>query len=161
MKRKDLLDLTHIGLLVLVPAAAAWLSGKPLLFPSLGPSAFAMVLAGRENDARRVIGGHLLGVVSGLFAYHLLAPGLGLADLAPAHSIDGLRIAASGVVSIVLTSLLMVLTRTIHAPACATTLIVSLGVLPGFVDGLLIMAAVVGMFLIHRSVKRVPGRGQG
>ncbi len=42
-----------------------------------------------------------------------------------------------------------------HAPACATTLIVSFGVLPGFVDGALIMAAVTGMFLTHRLVMLV------
>ncbi len=150
MKRRDLHDVTHIGLLVLVPAVAAWLLGQPLLFPSLGPSAFALVLDENENRARRVIGGHLIGVASGIIAYHTLARGLSLADLAPALSIDGLRIAASGVVSIVLTAYLMVAARASHAPACATTLIVSLGVLSGFIDGVLIMAAVIGMFLIHR-----------
>jgi hypothetical protein len=42
--------------------------------------------------------------------------------------------------------------RANHAPACATTLIVSLGVLPRLVDGALIMVAVVAMFLTHRLV---------
>lgn len=47
---------------------------------------------------------------------------------------------------------LMLLTDTQHAPACATTLIVSLGVLSGFADTMLILAAVMAMFLTHRLV---------
>jgi len=151
-KRKTLVDVAHVSLLVLIPGVAAWLLGQPLIFPSLGPSAFALVLDPGENRARRVIGGHLIGVVSGLLAYHLLAHGLSLVDLVPALSSAGLRIVASGVVSILLTTGLMLATRASHAPACATTLIVSLGLLPSWTDGLLIMVAVIAMFLAHRSV---------
>ncbi len=68
----------------LVPAVAAWVLGRPLIFPSLGPSAFALVLDENENRVRRVVGGHLIGVLSGLFAYHVLAHGLTLAALSPA-----------------------------------------------------------------------------
>jgi hypothetical protein len=155
MTRKSFYDLAHVCTLVLVPAVAAWVLGRPLIFPSLGPSAFALVLDENENRVRRVVGGHLIGVLSGLFAYHVLAHGLSLAALWPALSADGLRIAASGVVSIALTVTLMSVARANHAPACATTLIVSLGVLPGLVDGVLIMAAVTGMFLTHRLVMLV------
>ena len=70
--------------------------------------------------------------------------------LAAALSAGGLRVVASGVVSIALTTLIMTAARARHAPACATTLIVSLGVLPRFTDRALIMAAVIGMFLLHR-----------
>ena len=44
----------------------------------------------------------------------------------------------------------MLAARAVHAPACATTLIVSLGVLPTPLDGALIMAAVAALFLTHR-----------
>ncbi len=152
MKPKCWADVAHVGLLVLVPGLAAWLLGQPLIFPSLGPSAFVLVLDENEDRVRRVIGGHLIGVVSGWIAYQALARGLSLADLAPALSAAGLRLVASGVVSIVLTTGLMLAARAQHAPACATTLIVSLGVLPRFLDALLIMAAVIGMFLVHRGV---------
>lgn len=155
MTRKSFYDLAHVCTLVLVPAVAAWVLGRPLIFPSLGPSAFALVLDENENRVRRVVGGHLIGVLSGLFAYHVLAHGLSLAALWPALSADGLRIAASGVVSIAVTVALMSVARANHAAACATTLIVSLGVLPGFLDGALIMAAVAGMFLTHRLVMLV------
>jgi len=152
MRYKPLHDLAHVCLLVLVPGAAAWALGQPLIFPSLGPSAFALVRDENENRPRRVIGGHLTGVVCGLIAYHALAHGLSLAALVPALSANGLRIVASGVISIGLTTTIMWAARASHAPACATTLIVSLGVLPGFMDGALMMAAVTGMFLIHRLV---------
>jgi hypothetical protein len=111
-----------------------------------------MVLDSKGNRARQVIGGHLIGVVSGLIAYHMLARGLNLAALAPALSGGGLRIVASGVVSVGLTTWIMLATRTTHAPACATTLIVSLGVLPSLPDAALIMAAVLCMLLVHQLV---------
>ena len=152
MKRKSLYDLAHICTLVLVPGVMAWIFGRPLIFPSLGPSAFGLVLDENENHARRVIGGHLIGVVSGLVAYHVLARGLSLAALSPALSADGLRVVVSGVVSIALTIKGMSAARANHSPACATTLIVSLGVLPGLADGALIMVAVTGMFLMHRLI---------
>ncbi len=153
--RRKACDLLHVCVLMLLPGLLAWLYGRPLIFPSLGPSALAMVLDEEENRARQVLGGHLIGVMSGLIAYHLLARGLTLAALSPPLSADGLRLVASGVASIALTTGAMSAMRTIHAPACATTLIVSLGVLPGFVDGILIMAAVLSMFIVHRLVRLV------
>ena len=152
VKAKNLRDLAHVCLLLLVPGSLAWLLGEPLIFPSLGPSALALVLDDKGNRARQVIGGHLVGVLRGLIAYHLLARGLALPALASALSTDGLRLVASGVISVGLTTGAMLATRTTHAPACATTLIVSLGVLPRATDGVLIMAAVTGMFLAHRLV---------
>jgi uncharacterized membrane protein len=159
MKHKNSHDLAHVCALVLVPGLLAWLLGQPLIFPSLGPSALAMVADEKENRAIQVIGGHLIGVLSGLIAYHVLARGLTLAALAPALSSNGLCIVTRGVASVGLTTWAMLTTRTTHAPACATTLIVSLGVLPSFLDGTLIMAAVVGMFLVHRLVMSVRRQG--
>jgi hypothetical protein len=143
--------------LIIVPGLAAWLTGQPLIFPSLGPTAFALVfdLRDAERNARQAIGSHLVEAVSGLIAYRALAQGLILAALRPAFSMDGFRVVASGVISIGLATLAMVALRLSHAPACATTLIVSLGVLPTATDGILIMAAVIGMFLVHRLITRI------
>jgi len=152
MEPKRLFDILHVGLLVLIPGFAAWLFGQPLIFPSLGPSAFVLVLEQRRESSRRVLGGHLIGTISGFVAYQALARGLALGDVSPALSFDGLRVVASGVVSIVLTTWLMLTARAYHAPACATTLIVSLGLLSGIADLMLIMAAVAGMFLTHRLI---------
>lgn len=152
MKNRNVRELAQVCILVLVPGLLAWLSGRPFIFPSLGPSALALALDDGGNRARQVIGGHLIGVVSGLTAYRVLASGLGLAALAAPLSSDGLRIVASGVLSVALTTWLMLATRTTHAPACATTLIVSLGVLPGFMDGAMIMVAVTCMYIVHAAI---------
>jgi hypothetical protein len=53
------------------------------------------------------------------------------------------------VLSVGLTTVIMLLTDTSHSPACATTLIISLGLLPTFMDGGLIMLAVAVMFLVQ------------
>lgn len=97
--------------------------------------------------------------MSGFIAYQVLAQGLSLRDLAPGPSMDGLRVVASGVASIVLTVYAMMVTRANHAPACAITLIVSPGLLPCLTDIVLIMAAVITMFLLHRLVMLARKKG--
>lgn len=142
-----------VGVLLLVPAAAAFLSGRPFIFPSLGPSAFALAVDGpRRNPPRKVIGGHLIGLIAGLVSYWALAPGRVLGDPCPAFSREMLCLAASGVSSVMLTTAAMLCTKTEHSPACATTLIVSLGLLSSLYDCALIMVSVVLLTLVHRAL---------
>jgi hypothetical protein len=89
-----------------------------------------------------VLGGHAIGVLAGLLAYHALAAGLVATTPPPPLSTAGLRLAASAVVSVGLTTGGMLATDLRHAPACATTLIVSLGLLSELVQGGVIVAAV-------------------
>jgi hypothetical protein len=155
----------RVGLILLTPALIAWLTGRPLIFPSLGPSAFSLVINGQgEATARRVIGGHLVGVFGGLLAYNLIAHGLTLADLPPAMSLPLLRLAASGVISVVLTTTGMLTAKAQHPPACATTLIVSLGLLATLMDTFFIMSAVTVMFAVNRFLpptRRASGNRAG
>ncbi len=91
-------DSLRVGLLLCVPALVAWMSGRPFIFPSLGPSAFSMALDDRgEETGVRVIGGHLIGLLGGLLAYHLLAHGLALTHFPSSRSVDLLRLTASGI----------------------------------------------------------------
>lgn len=147
----------YAGLLLALLAAVSWATGRPFVFPSLGPSAYALATDGEgELGARRVIGGHAVGVVAGLAAYHLLASGLTLVALPPAHSMDALRLAASGTLSVALTAGGMVAADTDHAPAAATTLIVSLGLLPTPTDGAIILVAVSGLYVADRLAGHGP-----
>lgn len=147
------LDGLRVCALLLVPALAAWITGRPTVFPSLGPSAFALVVQPQShNTAWRVIGGHLVGVLSGLIAYHLLATGLSISHEPPALTLNSLRLIASAIVSLGLTTAGMLVTRTRHAPACATTLIISLGLMPRLVEGGIIMMSVMLMYAVHRLV---------
>ncbi|MXV61497.1 HPP family protein [Natronorubrum sp. JWXQ-INN-674] len=152
----------HTGFLLSTTAVLAWLSGLPMLFPSLGPSAFVLALF-QNSDAtapRRVIGGHAIGVVAGLLAYHLLASGVSMTAATDPGSLEGFRLAASGVLATTLTAGGMLATETRHPPACATTLIVSLGLLSTVLEGALIVLAVVVLVVAHRlllvSIQKLP-----
>lgn len=155
----------RVGILLCLPALIAWLTGQPFIFPSLGPSAFSLVM-NREDEAtwRRVIGGHLIGVVGGLLAYHLIAHGLTLAAFPSALSHPLLCLTVSGVISVVLTTLGMLAVKAQHPPACATTLIVSLGLLATFRDAIFIMLAVAAMYAVHKLLppyQRAMSPGKG
>jgi hypothetical protein len=134
----------YAGGLLLVLGATAWVAGLPFLFPSLGPTASLLAVApgAPESAPRRVLGGHAIGVLAGLLAYQALAAGLVATTPPPPLSTAGLRLAASAVVSVGLTTGGMLATDLRHAPACATTLIVSIGLLSELVQGGVIVAAV-------------------
>jgi len=150
------------GVYIALAGLIAWATGRPFLFPSLGPTALALTMQPEENSARSVIGGHLCGVVCGLLAYQVLAPGLTVAAVNTAYSASGLWLAASGALSVLLTVGSMVALRMVHSPACATTLIVSLGFLPTLTDGGIIMIAVLVLFGAYRVGAHVRhGRGGG
>ncbi|WP_114579207.1 HPP family protein [Saliphagus sp. LR7] len=142
----------HTTILVTVAALAAWLSGLPALFPSLGPSAFVLAMFPRSeaSNAQRVIGGHAIGVAAGLLAYRLFGANGSMIVAAEPGSIAGLRLAGSGVMAIALTVGGMLAADLRHPPACATTLIVALGLLSAPLDGVMILTAVVVMVVIHQ-----------
>jgi len=149
------------GVLLVVVAALAVLTGRPFLFPILGPSAFLLATrpAAPASSPRRVAGGHAVGILAGLAAYHVIASGLSLAAPAPtltapppALTASSAALAASGVVSVVVTTGGMVAADLRHAPACATTLIVSLGLLSSLADALLVGVAICVLLATHRAL---------
>ena len=146
------------GILLSVPAIVAWLTGLPFVFPSLGPTAYLMATAPGSGAVapRRVIGGHAIGTVAGLASYHLFARGLVITADAPMLAGDQLWLVASGVVAVVLTTAGMIATRTGHAPACATTLIVALGLLPTPTEAGIVVVAVVLLTATHRTMQVTP-----
>jgi CBS-domain-containing membrane protein len=129
----------------------------PALFPSLRPTAYLLAVASGDEESRprRVIGGHAIGAVAGLLAYHVLAAGLVATASPAALSPVGARLAAAGVVSVALTTAGMLATDLRHAPACATTLIVSLGLLPTLSEGVLIVVSVVLLVAVRVLLGRV------
>lgn len=144
----------HTGLLIAVVGAVAWVTGLPALFPSLGPSAFvlAMFPDSEASDARRVVVSHALGVAAGLVTYHLFATGIVVTGQIAPLSVTGLRLAVSSVGAIVLTVTSMLHLGVRHPPACATTLIVALGLLPSLFEGVLIVAAVVVLVAVQNMI---------
>lgn len=149
---------TRASSLLVVLAALVWASGQPYLFPSLGPTAYALAVSpsAATSQPQRVFGGHLFGVLAGLLAYHLLAPGLSVVHVPPAYSLAGLRLAASAVLAVGLTSAAMVSTDLRHAPACATTLIVALGLLTTLWQAIVVLSAILLLVAVDRLL---PGFG--
>ncbi|MCU4925737.1 HPP family protein [Halobacteria archaeon AArc-dxtr1] len=144
----------YAGLLFTVLGLIAWVSGQPFIFPSLGPSAFVLAFErrGERTQTYRIVGSHLIGGVAGLLAYSLLASGVTITTTPAAFSPEGLRLAAGATLSIVLTSWAMIATDTVHPPACATTLIVSLGLLSTPLQVAIIVASVVVLVEFHAGV---------
>ncbi len=163
MLRSRALTSLYAGVLFTLLGLVAWASGRPAIFPSLGPTAFVLAetYRGDRVRGRRVVGGHVVGGVVGLAAYTAIASGLSVTAVPPAFSGDGLRLAGSATLSVVLTSWGMIATDTVHPPACATTLIVSLGLLSTPTRVGVIVASVVALFGVHLGVRRLLARVTG
>lgn len=159
MIRRALRTSLEAGFFIALLGLIVWATGRPFIFPSLGPTAFALALQPREHTIRHVLGGHFCGVVAGLAVYHLFASGLIVTTFHTPFSTDGLWLAASGALSVALTAASMLLTRMVHPPACATTLIISLGLLSSFAEGVIIIVAVAILLGAHRVIHRNKGYG--
>jgi len=105
-----------------------------------------------------------MGVLGGLASHYLLSSTLTLGKFPALLSLDAFRLVMSGVMAIFITSVGMLLTKTVHPPACATTLIVALGLLSTPLNALLIMISVCLMYgtykLLLRTMKE-PGSKSG
>ena len=144
----------YAGLLFAVLGLVAWATGRPFVFPSLGPSAFVLAFDPETDRDRavRVVGSHLIGGVAGLAAWTVVADGAALTAMPPAFSPEGFRLTASAVASVVATSWAMIATDWVHPPACATTLIVSLGLLSTPTEVGIIVASVTVLVAVHAAV---------
>jgi hypothetical protein len=117
------------GALLVVSTVAAFLSGVPLVFPSLGPSAYVLATVDDAPRGRVVVGGHVVGVLAGALSYRAIADGLMVTAAVPPGSLATVRLGLAGALAVAATTLGMRAVSVPHAPACATTLIVSLGLL--------------------------------
>ncbi len=134
----------------------AMLSGTPLVFPSLGPTAFLFFFAPTAPAAspRNALLGHAIGLVCGYAALWLV----GLQD-APSAMTEGVNLGRvlAAALSVAATGALMILLRVAHPPAGATTLIVSLGIVTRPFHLLIIEAAVVLMAAQAILINRLAG----
>ncbi|MDQ3856639.1 MAG: HPP family protein [Chloroflexota bacterium] len=134
-------------------AIVALVTRAPFIFPSLGPTAFLFFYTPTAPPAspRNTICGHLIGALAGWLS--LLIFGLTAAPPAIATGVSWPRVGAAAL-SLGLTGGLMVLRKVPHPPAGATTLIVSLGIMPHLWQIPVLMTAVVLLtgqaFLINR-----------
>lgn len=150
----------YAGVLFAVLGLIAWASGQPFVFPSLGPTAFVLAFDRRVDRSRlvEIVFAHLLAGVAGLVAWWSVAPGAVITTALAPLSTAGLRLATSATVSVVLTTWGMLATGQVHPPACATTLIVSLGLLSTTRQVGIVVASVVTITLLHAAARTTVAR---
>ncbi|MEX2505015.1 MAG: HPP family protein [Egicoccus sp.] len=144
--------LISIGLM----ATAALATGNPLIFPSLGPTAFLLFYTplAPASSPRNTLGGHLIGALAGYLSLAVF----GLLDVAfQANApISAGRVGAAAL-SLGLTSGAMVWLKVPHPPAGATTLIVALGILREPWQLAVLMLAVTLLVLQGYFINRLAG----
>jgi CBS domain-containing membrane protein len=134
----------------------AVITHSPFIFPSLGPTAFLFFYTPTAPSAspRNTLIGHAVGVIAGYFS--LVVTGLTMAGPALAVGVTWPRVIAAAL-SLGLTAGLMVLLKSPHPPAGATTLIISLGLLRQPWQLVLLMVAVVLLTLQAIIINRLAG----
>ncbi|MEV4756883.1 HPP family protein [Micromonospora sp. NPDC049559] len=144
-----------VGLGIL--GALALATGQPWLFPSLGPTVMLHVERPQDPSSapRNTLIGHAVALLAG---YGLLAA-TGLADTPSVLQVGVSTeriIAAAG--SVAVTALVLILLDANHAPAGATTLLVSLGLLRTPTQLLVVAAAVALLTMLDWLFNRATGR---
>lgn len=141
---------------IAVMSVAALVTGEPLVFPSLGPTAFLLFstpLAAASSPHNAIVG-HAIGAAAGYLSLVVF----GLTDAPPAL-VEGVawnRVGGAAL-SLGLTAGLMVWLGAPHPPAGATTLIVSLGILHTPVNLAVLMLAVVVLVALGYVINHLAG----
>jgi len=139
-----------------IMSAAAVVTRQPLIFPSLGPTAFLLFYTPTAPAAspRNTICGHAIGAAAGYLSLVLF----GLTQAAPALAteVTWARVGAAAL-SLGLTSGVMVWCGVPHPPAGATTLIVSLGILREPEQLVVLMVAVALLVLQAYVINHAAG----
>jgi CBS domain-containing membrane protein len=139
-----------------VSGLAAYFLKEPLLFPSLGPTAFLFFeypLASGSSPRNTLIG-HLVAVLTGA----LTLVSFGLLDH-PSVLQEGMTLMRIGAaaLSMALTGTVLLLLRASHPPAGASVLIVSLGFFHRPIDMLMLMVGVVVLTVVGWVINRAVG----
>jgi hypothetical protein len=154
-RRADLIWATlGEGGLVLAVAAIGWATGQPLIFASLGPTAYELVEQPHVRSARiyNIIVGHLIGLGAGFFSLYILnawgAPNVLAAGVVSTQRLWAAAIAAT------LTTFFTLIFRAGQPAALATTLLVSLGAMQNRRSAAAVVLGVLLITAIGEPVRR-------
>ncbi len=142
------------GGLVCAIAVIGWAARQPLIFASLGPTAYELAELPQMRSARayNIIVGHLVGLGTGFLGLYLLnawaAPNVLTAGIVSSQRLGAVVVAAT------LTTLGTLLLRASQPASLATTLLVSLGAMQTRRDALVIIAGVLIITVIGEPVRR-------
>ncbi len=153
MRRRDLViaPLCEAALLF-VAAAIGLIAHEPLIFASLGPTAYELVETPERKSARpyNVVVGHLVGVLAGFLA--LYATGAWFKPGISAGWVGWPRIWAV-VLAAAVTVVVTLLIKATQPAAIATTLLITLGLMQKWQDGFVIMGGVVIMLICGEPLR--------
>lgn len=153
--RADLLvaPLCEAALLAIV-GCAGWISHQPMIFTSLGPTAYELVETPQRRSAKAycILLGHFTGVCSGFLA--LAVTGAYAVSPVSAAGVHPLRVIAA-VLATALTVFITLLFRASQPAALSTTLLIALGSMQKPIDAAVIMAAVVLMTIAGEPLRVV------
>jgi HPP family len=142
------------GGLVLAIAAIGWMTGQPLIFASIGPTAYELVEQPQLRSARayNILVGHLVGLGAGSFAIYVLnawaAPNVLSAGIVSTQRLWAVALSAAA------TTLGTLILKAGQPAALATTLLVSLGAMQTRRDAIAIIAGVLIITAIGEPVRR-------
>ncbi|MGC1964853.1 MAG: HPP family protein [Candidatus Acidiferrales bacterium] len=142
------------GGLVLVMAAIGLATGQPLIFASLGPTAYELVEQPQLRSARtyNIIVGHLFGVGAGFLAIYLChawaAPNVISTGIVSPARLGAVTVAAT------LTTVVTLIAKAGQPAALATTLLVSLGSMQTGRDAIALIAGVLIIAAIGEPIRR-------
>lgn len=140
------------AILISVAGLAAWLSKQPMIFTSLGPTAFEMIETPHRASAKpyNILVGHAIGVTSGFAAVWVTG-----AWSLPAVSVGHIALARVGAATLatLLTVLGTMLAKATQPAALSTTLLVALGTLQRPKDAGVIIAAVTLMSAFGEPIR--------
>ncbi|MFP5276820.1 MAG: HPP family protein [Acidobacteriota bacterium] len=153
MSRRDLLlaPLFEAALLV-IAAGIGWAVHKPLIFASLGPTAYELVETPERKSAQpyNIVVGHLVGVLGGFLA--LWATDAWHTPPFSSGAIQGPRIWAVALAAAI-TVVVTLLIKATQPAALSTTLLVALGSMQSWQDGFYLMGGVLIMLICGEPVR--------
>ena len=160
-------DATNATVAMGVLGLLAVLFREPMIFPSLGATAYLLFAHPHEHQAgfRNAFFGHLVAALIGWLTLQAIVAGFD-----PEHVMRALEIVqpgsgpsmahtwhyvAAAAISIGLTLAVMVAAGIEHSPACSTTLLFSLGVFQHFWQIAALMAGVVLLLVCGQTLNRL------
>jgi len=136
------------GTIILLVCLFGWLLSSPLIFSSLGATAFEQIEKSRTRSSRpyNIVVGHLVGLGSGFVSVAVLGV-WGDPAVLSSHQITLGRIWAA-VLAVMLTVALNQILKATQPAACSTSLLVALGSFSNVHQALLIVGGVLAIAVI-------------
>jgi CBS domain-containing membrane protein len=146
----------HAGLAILLIGVFAWLTHLPLVFTALGPSAFILFSAPLSPAAapRTVILSHAIGLALGWSVWNL---SLLCCDGVINLQTDHLIVLSSATIALSFTALLLIHFSCSHPPACASSLVVALGLVTQWQEVSLMMLVIICLTAQAWALNRLAG----